>query len=166
MNVSVIHKPSPAMAPTNSTNKMKPSTAASRMRLHLSRLLLSGGGSRQIALQVLALCLSAVILICVLVPRVVSTNTTSETEARTALGVSSPSAARRFVPPRTEQEDLFISVKTSRKFHESRLGVVLKTWFQLARDQIWFFTDAEDEAVNEKTSKSHYIHSIICKDSE
>ena len=33
-------------------------------------------------------------------------------------------------------EDIFISVKTSSKFHESRLGVILKTWFKLAEKQV------------------------------
>ena len=42
---------------------------------------------------------------------------------------------------------VFISVKTSAKFHSSRLAVVLGTWFQLARRSTWLFTDAEDEAL-------------------
>ena len=51
------------------------------------------------------------------------------------------------------QNDLFISVKTSQKFHEKRLSLVLKTWFQLARDQTWFFTDQHDPEIEEQTSK-------------
>ena len=34
-----------------------------------------------------------------------------------------------------------------------RLDLVLKTWFQLARDQTWFFTDQHDAEYEEKTSK-------------
>ena len=77
---------------------------------------------------------------------------------------SSPSLASRFglVMRRNEdllsvddikQEDLFISVKTSQKFHQKRLELVLKTWFQLARDQTWFFTDQHDPELEEQTSK-------------
>ena len=33
-------------------------------------------------------------------------------------------------------EDVFISVKTSGKFHGDRLGPIVKTWFRLARRQV------------------------------
>lgn len=33
-------------------------------------------------------------------------------------------------------EDIFISVKTSRHYQASRLPVILKTWFQLAKEQV------------------------------
>ena len=55
--------------------------------------------------------------------------------------------------PVTEQEDLFISVKTSHQFHRKRLDVLVKTWFQLAREQTWFFTDREDREMSKKTGK-------------
>ena len=32
--------------------------------------------------------------------------------------------------------DIFISVKTTKKFHRSRLDVIARTWFVLARDQV------------------------------
>lgn len=32
--------------------------------------------------------------------------------------------------------DIFISVKTSKKFHETRLKIILDTWFQQARNQV------------------------------
>ncbi len=32
--------------------------------------------------------------------------------------------------------DTFIAVKTTGRFHRSRLGVVLKTWFNLAKEQV------------------------------
>ena len=81
---------------------------------------------------------------------------------------SSPSLASRFglkvqddslSIDNIQQEDLFISVKTSQKFHQKRLDLVLKTWFQLARDQTWFFTDQHDPELEEQTSKYlNYIH--------
>ena len=38
--------------------------------------------------------------------------------------------------PHTTLDDIFISVKTTKNFHQSRLDVILKTWFTLARDQV------------------------------
>ncbi|GFR25115.1 fringe glycosyltransferase, partial [Trichonephila clavata] len=35
----------------------------------------------------------------------------------------------------TNLNDLFISVKTTKNFHQSRLNVILQTWFVLAREQ-------------------------------
>lgn len=32
--------------------------------------------------------------------------------------------------------DVFISVKTTKKYHESRLDVIVRTWFVLAREQV------------------------------
>ncbi|KAL3214420.1 hypothetical protein MRX96_051479 [Rhipicephalus microplus] len=37
--------------------------------------------------------------------------------------------------PTTRLEDVFFSVKTTRTFHRTRLDVILKTWFVLAREQ-------------------------------
>lgn len=36
----------------------------------------------------------------------------------------------------TSLDDLFISVKTTKSFHQSRLNIILKTWFVLAREQV------------------------------
>lgn len=38
--------------------------------------------------------------------------------------------------------DLFISVKTTRKYHHPRLVILLETWVSLVKGQTWFFTDA------------------------
>ena len=60
---------------------------------------------------------------------------------------SSPSASS------TTLSDVFISVKTTGRFHRSRLGPVLDTWFPMARKQTWFFTDEEDRVLHEATGK-------------
>lgn len=39
-------------------------------------------------------------------------------------------------PPTTELDDVFISVKTTKGYHESRLALIIKTWFQLAKEQV------------------------------
>lgn len=39
-------------------------------------------------------------------------------------------------PVGTQLTDLFISVKTTHNYHKWRLPVILKTWFQLAKDQV------------------------------
>ena len=39
----------------------------------------------------------------------------------------------------TTLDDIFISVKTTKNFHASRLDVIIKTWFTLARDQVFLY---------------------------
>jgi Fringe-like len=36
----------------------------------------------------------------------------------------------------TELDDIFISVKTTKKNHNTRLKMIVETWFQLAKDQV------------------------------
>ena len=152
--------------------------------LHLTKLV--NASRNHMAAQVALCILVATVVLFFLVPKMAPVETASSslslsmslptdpaaamTGARWRLGLSLTSASSRLLSqtllsstasPQTEQEDLFISLKTSKQFHQSRLAVVIKTWFQLARDQIWFFSDAEDAHVYEKTSKfpkSTYIH--------
>uniref|UniRef100_A0A0P4WIC3 Fringe-like glycosyltransferase domain-containing protein n=1 Tax=Scylla olivacea TaxID=85551 RepID=A0A0P4WIC3_SCYOL len=42
--------------------------------------------------------------------------------------------------PSTSLDDLFITVKTTRGFHHTRLDLILKTWFTLARQQVGLAT--------------------------
>lgn len=74
--------------------------------------------------------------------------------------------------PKVSLNDIFITVKTSYKFHQSRLAVILKTWYQLARDQIWFFTDAPDDTLDVVTANhlvvtecpaDHSRQALCCK---
>lgn len=39
-------------------------------------------------------------------------------------------------PPGTRLNEIFISVKTTSNYHKWRLPVILKTWFQLAKQQV------------------------------
>ncbi|XP_015910699.1 fringe glycosyltransferase isoform X1 [Parasteatoda tepidariorum] len=72
----------------------------------------------------------------------------------------------------TKLNDLFISVKTTKAFHQSRVNIILKTWFVLARDQTYFFSDAVDPLYSSKTrghfintncSSSHNRKALCCK---
>jgi hypothetical protein len=54
-------------------------------------------------------------------------------DANSVDAVSSSATSR---PVGTQLGDVFISVKTTRNYHKWRLPVVLKTWFQLAKDQV------------------------------
>lgn len=69
-------------------------------------------------------------------------------------------------------DDVFISVKTTKNFHKSRLDVILKTWFSAAMDQTFFFTDGEDEEyqrrtgghlINTNCTSSHNRKALCCK---
>lgn len=39
-------------------------------------------------------------------------------------------------PPLGRLQDVYISVKTTGHYHRARLAVIIKTWFQLAKDQV------------------------------
>lgn len=41
-------------------------------------------------------------------------------------------------PPTTVLDDIFISVKTTKNNHDTRLALIIKTWFQLAKGQVSF----------------------------
>jgi len=69
-------------------------------------------------------------------------------------------------------DDIFITVKTSDKYHMTRLPLILRTWFTLARNQTYFFTDQEDELfqsltnnhmVNTNCSSTHHRQDLSCK---
>ncbi|KAF6203686.1 hypothetical protein GE061_002019 [Apolygus lucorum] len=75
-------------------------------------------------------------------------------------------------PSATSVSDLFISVKTTVHYHQARLPVILKTWFQLAKHQTWFFTDSDDpefqkrtngHMVNTNCSSTHNRKALCCK---
>uniref|UniRef100_UPI00398F28D7 beta-1,3-N-acetylglucosaminyltransferase lunatic fringe n=1 Tax=Pristiophorus japonicus TaxID=55135 RepID=UPI00398F28D7 len=68
--------------------------------------------------------------------------------------------------------DLFIAVKTTKKFHRSRLELLLDTWISRNREQTYIFTDGEDEELKKKTaghvfntncSAAHSRQALSCK---
>lgn len=74
--------------------------------------------------------------------------------------------------PSDPMKSLFISVKTSEKFLVDRVEVILKTWYNLARDAIYFFTDSTNRHFEAKTnghmintncSASHNRRALCCK---
>ncbi|KAF6269335.1 hypothetical protein mRhiFer1_009708 [Rhinolophus ferrumequinum] len=46
--------------------------------------------------------------------------------------------------PRLRPDDVFIAVKTTRKNHGPRLGLLLRTWISRAPRQTFIFTDGDD----------------------
>lgn len=69
-------------------------------------------------------------------------------------------------------KDVFISVKTSEKFHRNRLDLILKTWFNEASNVTYFFSDVDDASISNKTgnhlintgcSSSHSRKALCCK---
>ncbi|KOB72460.1 Fringe, partial [Operophtera brumata] len=69
-------------------------------------------------------------------------------------------------------DDIFISVKTTKHYQYTRLPIILKTWYQLAKQQTWFFTDTENRQhqnqtnghmVNTNCSASHQRKHLCCK---
>ncbi|NXG53936.1 MFNG acetylglucosaminyltransferase, partial [Psilopogon haemacephalus] len=46
--------------------------------------------------------------------------------------------------------DIFIAVKTTKKFHQSRMELLLDTWISQTREQTYVFTDEEDDALKRR----------------
>uniref|UniRef100_UPI00358E74F4 beta-1,3-N-acetylglucosaminyltransferase radical fringe-like n=1 Tax=Myxine glutinosa TaxID=7769 RepID=UPI00358E74F4 len=80
--------------------------------------------------------------------------------------------------PRTQpryslgESDLFVAVKTTRKYHRSRLDLLLRTWISRSREQTYVFTDSEDEKarkilgvrlINTNCSAAHNRQALSCK---
>lgn len=78
-------------------------------------------------------------------------------------------------PPAAEDispEDVFIAVKTTKKFHQSRLNLLLDTWISRNMQQTYVFTDGEDDelkkkigshAINTNCSAAHSRQALSCK---
>ncbi|CAL9699626.1 unnamed protein product [Knipowitschia caucasica] len=71
-----------------------------------------------------------------------------------------------------EMEDVFIAVKTTRKYHKSRLELLIQTWVSQAKRQTYIFTDGEDRDLQLKTginlintncSAAHTRQALCCK---
>ncbi|XP_032679696.1 fringe glycosyltransferase [Odontomachus brunneus] len=86
--------------------------------------------------------------------------------------VTPPVATATMAPYATNLDDVFISVKTTKHYHHSRLPVIIATWFQFAKNQTWFFTDREDpyfqnqtngHMIDTKCSSSHNRRALCCK---
>ncbi|XP_036408572.1 beta-1,3-N-acetylglucosaminyltransferase lunatic fringe [Megalops cyprinoides] len=68
--------------------------------------------------------------------------------------------------------DIFIAVKTTKKFHQSRLNLLLDTWISRNMQQTYIFTDGDDEdlkkkigshAINTNCSAAHSRQALSCK---
>ncbi|XP_007886742.2 beta-1,3-N-acetylglucosaminyltransferase radical fringe [Callorhinchus milii] len=68
--------------------------------------------------------------------------------------------------------DIFIAVKTTRKYHRTRLELLFQTWISSAQQQTFIFTDGEDKILREKTgnhmintncSAAHTRQALCCK---
>ncbi|XP_038639744.1 beta-1,3-N-acetylglucosaminyltransferase lunatic fringe-like [Scyliorhinus canicula] len=73
---------------------------------------------------------------------------------------------------KVELRDVFIAIKTTRKFHQSRLELLLSTWVSRAWEQTYIFTDDEDEeltirtghrVINTNCSSAHSRQALSCK---
>uniref|UniRef100_A0A672GXF3 O-fucosylpeptide 3-beta-N-acetylglucosaminyltransferase n=1 Tax=Salarias fasciatus TaxID=181472 RepID=A0A672GXF3_SALFA len=71
-----------------------------------------------------------------------------------------------------EGRDLFIAVKTTRKYHKSRLELLIQTWVSRAKEQTYIFTDGDDQElrlrtgvniINTNCSAAHTRQALCCK---
>uniref|UniRef100_A0A098M0D8 Beta-1,3-N-acetylglucosaminyltransferase n=2 Tax=Colubroidea TaxID=34989 RepID=A0A098M0D8_9SAUR len=78
-------------------------------------------------------------------------------------------------PPPTREEisprDIFIAVKTTKKFHKARLELLLDTWISRNKEMTYIFTDGEDQELKQRTgniintncSSAHSRQALSCK---
>ncbi|XP_056390965.1 beta-1,3-N-acetylglucosaminyltransferase lunatic fringe [Hyla sarda] len=87
--------------------------------------------------------------------------------------VGTPSAQGDSHPPAEDitASDVFIAVKTTKKFHRSRMDLLMDTWISRNKEQTYIFTDGEDEELQKKTgnvistncSAAHSRQALSCK---
>nr|XP_020473505.1 beta-1,3-N-acetylglucosaminyltransferase manic fringe-like [Monopterus albus] len=53
----------------------------------------------------------------------------------------------RVTQAKLKQEDIFIAVKTTGRFHKTRLALLLETWISRTKAHTFIFTDTEDEGL-------------------
>ncbi|MEQ2294314.1 hypothetical protein AMECASPLE_002673 [Ameca splendens] len=91
----------------------------------------------------------------------------AEKPARTSAAASEPPPAEDI-----SAADIFIAVKTTKKFHQSRLNLLLETWISRNMQQTYIFTDGEDDelkkkigihAINTNCSAAHSRQALSCK---
>ncbi|XP_019350289.2 beta-1,3-N-acetylglucosaminyltransferase lunatic fringe [Alligator mississippiensis] len=86
-------------------------------------------------------------------------------EAGAGVGVTPPPAEE------LSARDVFIAVKTTRKFHRARLQLLLDTWISRHPGMTFIFTDGEDEELKKRTgnvintncSAAHSRQALSCK---
>ncbi|XP_013884571.1 beta-1,3-N-acetylglucosaminyltransferase radical fringe [Austrofundulus limnaeus] len=75
-------------------------------------------------------------------------------------------------PDQLTLKDIFIAVKTTKKYHKSRLELLIQTWVSRAEEQTYIFTDAEDKElllrtgahiINTNCSAAHNRQALCCK---
>lgn len=71
-----------------------------------------------------------------------------------------------------DMKDIFIAVKTTRKYHKSRLELLVETWVSRAKEQTYIFSDTDDTELQLKTgvniintncSGAHTRQALCCK---
>ena len=59
-------------------------------------------------------------------------------------------------------QELFLSVKTTERFHYPRLVIILETWGSLAKEQTWYFTDTSNSSTDGELERRSGGHLVSC----
>ncbi|XP_078387722.1 beta-1,3-N-acetylglucosaminyltransferase lunatic fringe-like [Cetorhinus maximus] len=95
-----------------------------------------------------------------------------EPEEQAAGSQQPPGGVAARLGHQVELRDIFIAIKTTRKFHKARLELLLKTWISRAWEQTYIFTDDEDKeltirtghrVINTNCSSAHSRQALSCK---
>ncbi|XP_063312270.1 beta-1,3-N-acetylglucosaminyltransferase radical fringe [Pelobates fuscus] len=86
--------------------------------------------------------------------------------------VEATSEDQQHVKTSLQIEDLFIAVKTTKKYHKRRLNLIMQTWISQIKEQTFIFTDWEDQTLRQKAgdqmvntncSAVHTRQALCCK---
>ncbi|KAM3624169.1 uncharacterized protein V6R79_020193 [Siganus canaliculatus] len=70
---------------------------------------------------------------------------TAASKSTSSSGGDSQPEGAEVTRPKLRLEDIFIAVKTTGKFHKTRLALLLETWISRTKAHTFIFTDTEDE---------------------
>lgn len=76
-----------------------------------------------------------------------SSSSSSSSDGNPQIGNGRPLASEvaHVTRAKLKQEDIFIAVKTTGRFHKTRLALLLETWISRTKAHTFIFTDTEDE---------------------
>ncbi|KAF6038144.1 MFNG [Bugula neritina] len=57
-------------------------------------------------------------------------------------------------------EEIFLALKSSKRFHKQRVGIILDTWYNYAQSSVYILTDGDDPSLAANFGKSGYYTGV------
>ena len=70
-----------------------------------------------------------------------------------------------------DSKQIYFAIKTTQRFHDNRLDLMMKTWIPFVQEQVFIFTDtdkpiknfSDSHVINTKCSLGHGVEALSCK---